>query len=123
MLYYIICHVITCFCISLGFANPDARATWFRRMPVLQPDGFRKGSDILADTTPISIYINSLYFVVNTVSHVAIGDLTMVTTDERLFNAFLILCGTFIYSFLYGNIASIVANFAPNLFYNFHEKY
>ena len=59
----------------------------------------------------------------NTVSHVAIGDITMVTTEERLFNAFLILCGTFIYSFLYGNIASIVANFAPNLFINFHEKY
>ena len=47
----------------------------------------------------------------------------MVNTEERLFNAFLILCGTFIYSFLFGNIASIVADFAPNIFINFHEKY
>lgn len=73
--------------------------------------------------SPQSVYIHALYFTVNTVSHVAIGDITMVTTDERLFNAILVLLGTFIYAFLFGNIASIVADLAPNIFLNFHEKY
>jgi hypothetical protein len=64
--------------------------------------------------TPGSIYIHSIYFVVNTISHVAIGDITSVTTSERVFNAFLILIGTFIYSFLFGNITAIVSSLAPS---------
>lgn len=47
----------------------------------------------------------------------------MVTTEERMFNAVLVLLGTFIYAFLFGNIASIVADLAPNIFINFHQKY
>ena len=64
--------------------------------------------------TPSSIYIHGLYFVVNTVSHVAIGDITAVNNAERVLVAIMILFGTFIYCFLYGNIVSIVSDFAPN---------
>jgi len=120
--YYIACHIVSCYVISLALHVPDARDTWLRRVPVPQPAGFRE-SGSMDDVSPGSIYVHSLYFTVNTISHVAIGDVTMVTTEERVFNAFLILCGTFIYSFLFGNIASIVADFAPNLFINFHENY
>jgi Ion channel len=70
-----------------------------------------------------SIYVHGLYFIVNTVSHVTIGDISMVTPEERFFNAWLILAGTFIYCYLFGNIASIVSDLAPNIFMNFHEKY
>ena len=73
--------------------------------------------------TPISIYIHGFYFVVNTISHVAIGDITSVTTSERVFNAFLILCGTFIYSFLFGNITAIVSSLAPSQHMAFYRKY
>jgi hypothetical protein len=51
---------------------------------------------------------------INTISHVAIGDITAVNTSERLVVAIMILFGTFLYSFLYGNIVSIVSDFAPN---------
>lgn len=61
-----------------------------------------------------SIYIHGIYFVVNTISHVAIGDITSVTTHERIFNAFLVFLGTFIYSFLFGNITAIVSSLAPS---------
>ena len=75
-------------------------------------EGFRQYSDYTG-LSKSSIYIHALNFVVNTVSHVAIGDMTSVTTDERIFNAFVILCGTFIYAFLFGNVASIMKDFAP----------
>lgn len=71
----------------------------------------------------VSIYIHAIYFVVNTISHVAIGDITSVTTDERIFNAFLILTGTFIYSFLFGNITAIVSSLAPSQNMEFYRKY
>ena len=53
----------------------------------------------------------------------AIGDITSVTVNERALNAFIILCGTFIYAFLFGNIASMVADFAPKTFIMFRQKY
>lgn len=130
--YYFACHIITCYVISIAINAPDVRETWMRRIPVPQtmgedPEnnfkaGFRQNPTV-EDMTNGSIYIHALYFTVNTVSHVAIGDITMVTTEERLFNAVLVLMGTFIYAFLFGNIASIVADLAPNIFINFHEKY
>ena len=73
--------------------------------------------------TPVSVYIHSIYFVVNTISHVAIGDITSVTTNERIFNAFHILMGTFIYSFLFGNITAIVSSLAPSQNMEFYRKY
>ena len=71
----------------------------------------------------MSVYIHAIYFVVNTISHVAIGDITSVTTNERVFNAFLILLGTFIYSFLFGNITAIVSSLAPSQNMEFYRQY
>lgn len=77
----------------------------------------------LNGVSPESLYIHALYFVVNTISHVAIGDITAVTSNERVFVAIFILFGTFMYSFLYGNIVSIVSDFAPDQQITFFEKY
>ncbi len=123
--YYIACHIVTCIVISIALHEPDVRNTWLRRVPV--PQG-ASGTSVRVnpsayDESPRSIYVHALYFTVNTISHVAIGDITAISVEERLFNAFLILCGTFIYAFLFGNIASIVADFAPNMFIHYHEKY
>ncbi len=120
--YYIACHIVSCVVISVAYDNDDVRKTWMRRIPVPQDTGFRE-SPTLEGMSDISVYIHSLYFTVNTISHVAIGDITAVTHEERFLNAILILCGTFIYSFLFGNIASIVSDFAPNMFINFHKNY
>lgn len=70
-----------------------------------------------------SLYGHALYFIVNTVSHVAIGDITAVNSHERVFVAVLILFGTFIYSFLFGNIVSIVSDMGPSEQVSFFEKY
>ena len=85
-------------------------------------NGFREYSDY-TNLSKWSIYVHALNFTVNTVSHVAIGDMTSVTSEERIFNAFVILCGTFIYAFLFGNVASIMKDFAPQMFLNFQKNY
>ena len=111
--YYIICHIVTGMWLSMGLFVEDVRETWVRRIPVPRDKGMRENPS-LDDMSSAGIYIHAMYFVVNTISHVAIGDITAVTNNERVFVAILILFGTFIYSFLYGNIVSIVSDFAPN---------
>ena len=120
--YYIINHAISCFLISFAAHKDDVRTTWLRRVPVPQDEGFRENPK-LDDVSDASVYVHALFFTVNTVSHVAIGDLTSVNVSERALNSFIILCGTFIYAFLFGNVASIVADLAPQLYFNFHKRY
>jgi hypothetical protein len=120
--YYIINHILTCNWLSMGLHVEDVRDTWVRRITVPQPLGIRT-SKTADDLTPWTLYIHSLYFNVNTVSHVAVGDITAVTLHERLYVAILILFGTFIYCFLFGNIVSIVSDFAPNQQHTYFEKY
>jgi hypothetical protein len=120
--YYLIGHIVTGVWISMGQFHADVRETWIRRIPVPRTIGMRE-SATLEGISPGSLYIHALYFVVNTVSHVAIGDITAVNSNERVFVAVLILFGTFLYSFLYGNIVSIVSDFAPNQHITYFEKY
>ena len=60
-------------------------------------------------------------FSANTISHVAIGDLTSVTIEERVLNVFLIWILTFFYALLFANISSVFNH--DNSFLNFNEKY
>ena len=112
--YYLICHYLACLLLANAAFDHDARDTWLRRIPVPQDSGIRSEPSVFDDMSSSSIYVHAFYFVVNTISHVAIGDITSVTTDERILNAFLILIGTFIYSFLFGNITAIVSSLAPS---------
>ena len=68
----------------------------------------REEDSIWTDMSPWSVWVHSVYFIVNTISHVAIGDITSVTTNERFVNSAMVLLGTFIYSFLFGNITAVV---------------
>ena len=121
--YIFIVHFMTCLLLSGVAFEEDARENWLRRIPVPQDDGIRAEMSVFTDMSSFSIYVHSFYFVVNTVSHVAIGDITSVTTEERALNAFIILCGTFIYSFLFGNITAIVSSLAPSQHSAFYQKF
>lgn len=121
--YYLICHYLACILLANAAFNHDARNVWLRRIPVPQEDDIRTEKSVFTDMSSLSIYTHAIYFVVNTISHVAIGDITSVTTNERIFNAFLILMGTFIYSFLFGNITAIVSSLAPSQNMEFYSQY
>jgi len=89
-LYYAACHVIACSFINIAYRQDDIRNTWLRRLTVPQPTGMRPENnfDGLSDTT---IYVHALEFTVNTVSHLAIGEITTINYQERIYNAFVIL--------------------------------
>ena len=119
LVYYICCHIVNCIWIMVGKWAADLNNSWIRRIPVPLPDG--AGHRVIgANTDDLSmgtVYAHGLMWTVNTISHVAIGDVTAVTVSERVLNALVILCGTFLYALLFGNIAAMVADFAPQLFY------
>lgn len=84
------------------------------------PAGVSKISSV-DDVDNGTLYIHAIYFAANTISHVAIGDLTSVSTDERVINSFIIVCITLFYALLFANISSIFND--ENNFLNFHQRY
>jgi hypothetical protein len=77
VIYYILCHITSCIWISIGLWKADVRDGWIRRLPAPQLNGMRQ-SPVLDDVSQGSLYIHALWFVVNTVSHVAVGDVSAV---------------------------------------------
>lgn len=111
--YLIINHVLSCIWIAMGLHVDDVRETWVRRLPTPQPYGIRE-NPVLDDVSYASVYVHSLYFNVNTISHVAVGDITAITFGEHIYITVLIVFGTFCYVLTFGNIVSIVSELAPN---------
>ena len=69
------------------------------------------------------MYLHSLYFMVNTFSHVALGDITSISTEEKILNTFIMWIFVFFYAFCFANIASIVSDLLGNNFLQFHERF
>ena len=123
LIYYIVIHIFAWSLIWIAYNAPDIRTTWLKRLPVPQPTGVR----LYADKTGLSdfsIYCHAFNFSVNTLSHVATGEVSMITYQERIYWAFIILFSTFMYAFLFGNITSIVSDFASQkVFFKFYKRY
>ena len=123
LIYYIFTHLIAWSLICIAYEVPDIRTTWLKRLPVPQPTGVRQYAD-RTGLSDVSIYCHAFNFAVNTLSHVATGEVSMVTYQERIYWAFLIWFATFMYAFLFGNIASIVSDLAPQkMFFKFYKRY
>ena len=105
--YYLVAHIVAGVMLNVGLTQEDIRLTWLNRVPVPLAEGVRKENN-LDGVDSHTLYIHAIYFVTNTISHVAIGDLTTVSLDERLLNTFIIWCFTFFYAFSFANISSIV---------------
>lgn len=57
-----------------------------------------------------------------TLSHVAIGDITMTNMYEYYFNAYLMWTCTFVYVYLFSNIAGIVSNLSSEIHVDFLKR-
>ena len=44
------------------------------------------------------------------ISHIGVGDITAISNLERFFNSFTILCGSFTYAIVFGNVVSMVSD-------------
>lgn len=55
---------------------------------------------------PFSLYTQSFYFMVTTMTTVGYGDMTVGTDNERTFCAFIMVVGVVIFGYVSGSIAS-----------------
>jgi len=69
------------------------------------------------------LYNYAQNYQINTHSHLAIGDISMVTIGERFFTAFNIWVAVFVYNLLFGNITAIVANIGTGQHIEFFKNY
>lgn len=67
--------------------------------------------DFGADTADIELYVCSMYYVLTTTSTVGYGDITPLTTLERMFAMGLMFCGVLSFTFVSGTLASILSAF------------
>jgi hypothetical protein len=122
--YYFVAHICSGVMLSIGLSGgPDISNTWMNKLPVPLPsDTPKQTSTSTTLLTSSSMYIHAIYFTANTISHVAIGDITSVTIEERLLNAFMIWVFTFFYALLFANIQSMFTA-GNNSFLMFNERY
>ncbi len=63
------------------------------------------------DLADLELYICSAYYVLTTTATVGYGDITPVTTIERVFGMGLMFCGVLSFTFVSGTLASILSAF------------
>jgi len=66
--------------------------------------------DCMMPTTNIEQYINAFYFMLVTISTVGFGDIYPITYSEKVFITFVIIYGMFVYAYVIGQFADIVAS-------------
>ena len=67
------------------------------------------------EKTNFSIYLNALYWAVMSLSHATLGDIVSMSNVDQVYNSFVCLFGWFISVMLFGNISSLVSEFASKL--------
>lgn len=89
-----ICHFLTCLWYFISTLNPEMN--W-----VLQYGQI--------DSSELSLYISSLYWVITTLSTVGYGDIKPANSTERGMCIFVMLLGVFFYSYTVGTISTIMS--------------
>uniref|UniRef100_A0A7S1KDZ0 Cyclic nucleotide-binding domain-containing protein n=2 Tax=Vitrella brassicaformis TaxID=1169539 RepID=A0A7S1KDZ0_9ALVE len=120
-------HVFACLFIRLAEDRNDELASWYIRLPVIakpaspSPDDpccYGIGRPGFPSPPPLSersIYVHAIYWSFNTGSHIGTGDVTPVTTQEKVFTVIMIAIMTFLYAAFFGNIVSLVSDLGPKL--------
>jgi len=52
-----------------------------------------------------------------------VGDVTAVNSDEKIYSSIVIMISTFVYAFLFGNLASLVDDLTPKFQKEFENNY
>ena len=65
---------------------------------------------INTNNDPMTQYIDAIYWTVTTLTTVGYGDITPMTTDQKLYTIFVMLLGVAFYAYVIGNIATILSN-------------
>lgn len=63
----------------------------------------------------INVYALSAHWAFTCLSHASLGDIVAISNIEKLFNSFICIFGAFVYAILFGNVCSLVSEFASKL--------
>ena len=122
--FLILNHIVACVFVIMANAKHDFNETWYAKVPAPQfdyPYNHRTEEEFHVDH--FTIYIHATYWAYMTTSHVGMGDVTAVNTDEKIYSAIVIMLSTFVYAFLFGNLASLVDDLTPKFQKEYESNY
>lgn len=96
----LLCHFVGCLWIFIAKSFSDEE---------VENDSWIEASDF-EDQNMMDLYASSIYFVMQTITTVGYGDITIVTPTERIICILLQLIGVISFSFASGALTSIIAN-------------
>jgi hypothetical protein len=92
-------HVFACVWVLIGqFEETSYSNRWY------QPD-------IDNNLEAWTVYTNSFYFIVTTMTTVGYGDMSGSTTPERVFCVILMVIGVIVFSYISGSLASVLSSY------------
>ncbi len=95
--FMVLVHVIACLWIFIARFDETSKVNWIHS----------KG---IEDFTVYDLYITSFYFSVTTIVTVGYGDITAISSGEKIVAVFLMLFGVIAFSYATGILASIIAS-------------
>jgi hypothetical protein len=99
----LIMHILTCVWILIGRTFDDKN--WINE----KTDFVIAHNESFEDS--YILYLFSLYFIITTITTIGYGDITPVNVLERCFCFFLMFLGAAMYSFMSGQMSSILSNY------------
>lgn len=97
LVFFLMIHIIGCFWIFIGRFDETSKENWI----------YIKGYQ---DYSVYDLYVSSVYFSVTTVVTVGYGDITAISSGEKLVAVFLMLIGVIAFSYATGALGNILAN-------------
>lgn len=113
---------MACYSIGMAIIKPDHRDTWLRRLPT-PTTIIRDTPNVFDDLNYAQLYCNAMYYQVNTLSTLTLGDISAVTFKEKFLACINILIGCFVYNFLFANITTVVAFISEGSHIGFFRNY
>mmetsp|Transcript_17553 Transcript_17553/g.27068 ORF Transcript_17553/g.27068 Transcript_17553/m.27068 type:complete len:163 (+) Transcript_17553:2088-2576(+) len=96
ILFFILCHLITCLWVIVTLFVPQDDPSWIRDYD---------------SSGPGELYVTSFYFTITTITTVGYGDITAENTVERGSSIVFMILGVMAFSFGTGSLSSILQNY------------
>jgi hypothetical protein len=97
LIFLILIHVIACLWIFIAKFDEGSKENWIY-------------SKNFVDMGNYDLYVTSFYFSVTTIVTVGYGDITAISSTEKIVAVFLMIIGVIAFSFATGALSSIIAN-------------
>jgi len=97
VLFFLLIHIIACFWIFIGRFDENSKDNWIY-------------SKNMQDFSDYDLYVTSFYFSVTTIVTVGYGDITAISSGEKLVAVFLMVIGVIAFSYATGALGNIINN-------------